>query len=107
MSMPPRSPAAAAADSSSSSSSNLIVGSKRSSSSTNGDESDSKRTKIQLDAVELPGRSQTPTATPAGQSTPGQLKKETLNAGSIKRKHVRILVTGGAGFIGSHLIERL
>jgi hypothetical protein len=33
-------------------------------------------------------------------------KVEILNAGSIKRKHTRILVTGGAGFIGSHLIER-
>ena len=32
---------------------------------------------------------------------------EILNAGSIKRKHNRILVTGGCGFIGSHLIDRL
>jgi len=42
--------------------------------------------------------------------TPGGSKRqkvEILNAGSIKRKHKRILVTGGAGFIGSHLIERL
>ena len=30
-----------------------------------------------------------------------------LNEGSIKRKHNRILVTGGCGFIGSHLIDRL
>lgn len=34
-------------------------------------------------------------------------KVEILNQGSIKRKHKRILVTGGAGFIGSHLIDRL
>jgi len=34
-------------------------------------------------------------------------KKEVLNEGSIKRKHNRILVTGGCGFIGSHLIDRL
>jgi len=30
-----------------------------------------------------------------------------LNEGSIKRKQNRILVTGGCGFIGSHLIDRL
>lgn len=34
-------------------------------------------------------------------------KKATLNPGDIARDHVRILVTGGAGFIGSHLIDRL
>ena len=34
-------------------------------------------------------------------------KKVTFNAGSIKRRHNRILVTGGCGFIGSHLIDRL
>jgi len=34
-------------------------------------------------------------------------KKEVLNEGSIQRKHNRILVTGGAGFIGSHIIDRL
>jgi len=33
--------------------------------------------------------------------------KVVLNAGSIKRRHVRILVTGGCGFIGSHLIDKL
>ena len=33
--------------------------------------------------------------------------KVVLNEGSIKRKHNRILVTGGCGFIGSHLIDRL
>jgi nucleoside-diphosphate-sugar epimerase len=31
----------------------------------------------------------------------------TYNAGTIKRRYVRILVTGGCGFIGSHLIDRL
>jgi len=31
----------------------------------------------------------------------------TYNAGSIKRDTNRILVTGGCGFIGSHLIDRL
>jgi len=41
------------------------------------------------------------------QPSPKGNKVEILNAGSIKRKHTRILVTGGAGFIGSHLIERL
>jgi len=34
-------------------------------------------------------------------------KDVVLNAGSIKRNTTRILVTGGAGFIGSHLIDRL
>ncbi len=34
-------------------------------------------------------------------------KSVVLNAGSILRAHTRILVTGGAGFIGSHLIDRL
>jgi len=34
-------------------------------------------------------------------------RKVTLNAGSIKRRVNRILVTGGCGFIGSHLIDRL
>ena len=35
------------------------------------------------------------------------IRREILNAGSVKRKHNRILVTGGCGFIGSHLIDRL
>lgn len=30
-----------------------------------------------------------------------------LNYGTIRRPHLRILVTGGAGFIGSHLCESL
>jgi UDP-glucuronate decarboxylase len=34
-------------------------------------------------------------------------QKVTLNAGSIKRRVTRILVTGGCGFIGSHLIDKL
>ena len=34
-------------------------------------------------------------------------RKVVLNEGSIKRKQNRILVTGGCGFIGSHLIDRL
>ena len=38
---------------------------------------------------------------------PSHLQKVVLNAGTIKRKHNRILVTGGCGFIGSHLIDRL
>jgi len=41
------------------------------------------------------------------QQEPTHLQKVVLNEGSIKRKHNRILVTGGAGFIGSHLIDRL
>jgi len=36
-----------------------------------------------------------------------QPKKVILNEGSIKRNHTRILVTGGCGFIGSHLIDKL
>lgn len=35
------------------------------------------------------------------------MKKVVLNEGSIRRAHTRILVTGGCGFIGSHLIDRL
>lgn len=35
------------------------------------------------------------------------IEKVVLNAGSIVRSHNRILVTGGCGFIGSHLIDRL
>lgn len=38
---------------------------------------------------------------------PEALRKEVLNAGTIKRSRKRILVTGGCGFIGSHLIDRL
>jgi UDP-glucuronate decarboxylase len=34
-------------------------------------------------------------------------KEVILNAGSIKRNTNRVLVTGGAGFIGSHLIDAL
>jgi UDP-glucuronate decarboxylase len=34
-------------------------------------------------------------------------KEVVLNAGSIKRSINRVLVTGGAGFIGSHLIDTL
>jgi len=34
-------------------------------------------------------------------------KKVVLNYGSIRRPHNRVLVTGGAGFVGSHLIDRL
>jgi len=34
-------------------------------------------------------------------------KKEVLNEGSIGHKQKRILVTGGCGFIGSHLIDKL
>jgi len=41
------------------------------------------------------------------QATMSEEKKVVLNAGSIKRQHTRILVTGGCGFIGSHLIDRL
>jgi UDP-glucuronate decarboxylase len=43
------------------------------------------------------------------QGPPAQTEKQlvTLNAGSIKRRVTRILVTGGCGFIGSHLIDRL
>jgi len=40
-------------------------------------------------------------------NTNDHIKREVLNAGSVKRKHNRILVTGGCGFIGSHLIDRL
>jgi UDP-glucuronate decarboxylase len=48
-----------------------------------------------------------PSASPSGSPGAKRGKVEILNAGSIKRKHTRILVTGGAGFIGSHLIDRL
>jgi UDP-glucuronate decarboxylase len=34
-------------------------------------------------------------------------KKLFFNEGNIKRKRLRVLVTGGCGFIGSHLIDRL
>ena len=40
-------------------------------------------------------------------NTNDHVRREVLNAGSVKRKHNRILVTGGCGFIGSHLIDRL
>lgn len=32
---------------------------------------------------------------------------EVKNAGSVSRRVQRVLVTGGAGFLGSHLCERL
>jgi len=38
---------------------------------------------------------------------PSEKKDIILNPGSIKRADTRILVTGGCGFIGSHLIDRL
>jgi len=47
------------------------------------------------------------TKTETKTSVPAQPKKVVMNAGSIKRLHTRILVTGGCGFIGSHLIDRL
>ncbi|ELR23417.1 UDPglucuronate decarboxylase, putative [Acanthamoeba castellanii str. Neff] len=42
-------------------------------------------------------------------AVPTKLNKKqlTYNAGTIKRASNRILVTGGCGFIGSHLIDRL
>jgi len=42
-------------------------------------------------------------------AVPTKLSKKqlTYNAGTIKRATNRILVTGGCGFIGSHLIDRL
>jgi FlaA1/EpsC-like NDP-sugar epimerase len=35
------------------------------------------------------------------------LANEVKNAGSISRRVQRVLVTGGAGFVGSHLCDRL
>jgi nucleoside-diphosphate-sugar epimerase len=47
-------------------------------------------------------------AVSSGSSTVPLGKKHlTYNAGTIKRSTNRILVTGGCGFIGSHLIDRL
>eukprot|EP00823_Brevimastigomonas_motovehiculus_P007064 TRINITY_DN606_c0_g1_i1.p1 TRINITY_DN606_c0_g1~~TRINITY_DN606_c0_g1_i1.p1 ORF type:complete len:429 (+),score=124.84 TRINITY_DN606_c0_g1_i1:73-1287(+) len=38
---------------------------------------------------------------------PSEKKKVVFNEGTILRKQRRILVTGGCGFVGSHLIDRL
>uniref|UniRef100_A0A6V3M119 UDP-glucuronic acid decarboxylase 1 n=1 Tax=Lotharella globosa TaxID=91324 RepID=A0A6V3M119_9EUKA len=43
----------------------------------------------------------------AAQLSSSEKKKLVFNTGSISRPVKRILVTGGAGFIGSHLIDRL
>jgi len=44
-----------------------------------------------------------------GAVTPGTARKTKLvfNEGNVKRQVNRVLVTGGAGFVGSHLIDRL
>jgi len=36
-----------------------------------------------------------------------QKQKIVLNEGNVKRRVLRVLVTGGCGFLGSHLIDRL
>ncbi|XP_012828094.1 PREDICTED: UDP-glucuronic acid decarboxylase 4-like [Erythranthe guttata] len=41
------------------------------------------------------------------QSTGSQLDRFDLNSLGLKTKSLRILVTGGAGFVGSHLVDRL
>jgi len=43
----------------------------------------------------------------SGPSSDPVARNEVLNAGSIRRSNQRVLVTGGCGFIGSHLIDAL
>lgn len=43
----------------------------------------------------------------SGTIAPERVQKEITNVGNVQRHFKRILVTGGCGFIGSHLIDKL